>query len=137
MLDPSQPNAVERYKQLVEALLELESLQHFDRLQKYIAGAAAKLCNSDEAWLFFPDQTNRTLNLERDSFGSEDQYREVSLSMDSSLEGWVLTNQQPVLINDANGYDHRMGELISLTGTVIKGALIVPMTVNGKQVGVL
>ncbi len=137
MVESSQPNAVERYKQLVTVLLELESILNTDQILKYISGAAAKLCNTREAWLFLSDQTNHRLYLQRDSFANDAQYRELSLPINSSAEGWVISNQQPVMINDASVYDNRIGDLISLPGIVIKSTLIVPMTVNGKQVGVL
>jgi signal transduction histidine kinase len=137
MPEKSQLSVVDRYKQLIYMLHELASILNTDQILEYIVDASIKLCNAEAAWILFPDPINRVLYLETGQFINDANYKGLSIPIDSSLEGGVFSTQQPELINDANVYDNRLGDLIRLPGVIIKSIIIVPLTANAKKYGVI
>lgn len=136
MSEKSQSTVVERYRQLVKALQELASILNTELLLEYIVQAAAELCDAEAAWILLPDQINHVLYLETGYFTKDKQFQGLSVPMDTSLEGWVISNQQTVMINDSSD-DHSLGDLISLPGIEINSILAVPLTTRSKRIGVL
>jgi signal transduction histidine kinase len=128
---------VERYKQLVKILQELASILNTEMLMEQIVNSAVTLCDASTAWILLLDQQHQELHLETTSLPSNSQYRGLVVPIGTSLEGWVLENQLPVLINDSSLYDHHYGETISLTNLEIKSILSIPVTTKDKRIGVL
>jgi signal transduction histidine kinase len=136
---PKKPHSiiVERYKQLVSVFQELASIMNTELLLEHIVSAAANLCNADAVWILFPDQINQTLILNAGKFTNDAHHQGLTIALTGSLEGWVNSNQQAVMINDSSTYDHRFGDVISIPGIEINSLLVIPMITKSKRIGVL
>jgi signal transduction histidine kinase len=131
------PAIVKRYKHLIGVFQELASILNTEQLLEHIVHEAAELCDSKSAWILFPYHIHHSLILETGCFTSNTQYEGYSTPLESSLEGWVFSNQQPVMINDTDSYDHGIGDFIVLPGIEIKSLLVVPITIKDKPIGIL
>ncbi|OGO12208.1 MAG: hypothetical protein A2Y53_00730 [Chloroflexi bacterium RBG_16_47_49] len=137
MLKKSQPTDIERYKQLVNALQELAAMLTKDLLLDYSVDAATRLSDAGSAWILFPDPRNEMLDISTGTSKDGLQLHGLSIPINCSIEGWVYSNKQPVMIIDTRYYDQSRGEFIQLPDIEIKSILIVPMISKGKQIGVL
>ena len=126
-----------RYQQLLIAIQELSSKMNLEEILDYIVHAASDLCDAQAAWILFPDQTERNLTLETGSFNNIAQYKGRSTVLETSLEGWVASNQQPMIVNDVNLYDGSNGNIIHLPDIEINSLLILPVTNKDRYIGVL
>jgi signal transduction histidine kinase len=132
-----QSTTVERYKQLIIVLQELASILNTKLLLEHIVEEAVNLCDAEAAWILFPDQIHHTLVLDTGSLSNDIHYQGFSTPLNSSLEGWVYTNQQPIMINNSSLYDHRFGDFICLPSIEIKSLLGIPVIFKGESIGVL
>jgi signal transduction histidine kinase len=99
--------------------------------------AAVEISGAEASWILFPYHIHHTLILETGRFPGEIRCQGFSTPMSTSLEGWVFSNQQPVIINNIGTYDHGIGDLISLPGLEIKSSLVVPISIKDNHIGIL
>jgi len=126
-----------RYRQLIEALRELASILNTEQLLERIVKVAAELCNAEHAWLVWSDPLNNLLQIKASTLSNNSQPRGLPIPIESSLEGWVLGNQKPVMINNPGLSKQNYGDIPNPTNLVIKSILSVPLTAKDKQNGVL
>ena len=127
----------ERYRQLIEALQELASILNTEQLLERIVKVAAELCNAEHAWLVWSDPLNNMLQIKASTLSNNSQPRGLPIPIESSLEGWVLGNQKPVMINNLGLSEQNYGDIPNPTNLKIKSILSVPLTAKDKQNGVL
>jgi signal transduction histidine kinase len=128
---------IERYKQLLEVLQGLASVLNPEQLMEEIVKAATELCNVEAAWFMLSDLSNQVLRIETTTLPNSPQDRGLIIPLESSLEGWVLMNQKPVMINNSSLYEHTYGKITSVIDLEIKSILSLPVTTNDRQIGVL
>ena len=128
---------VKRYKQLLSVLQELACILNTESLLERIVDSAADLLILKISWILFLDPINSSLYLNTTNFPINSHHTELSTPVNSSLEGWVFTNQHPVMINDPSLYDLRYGHFLYLPGIEIKSLLAIPIMIRGKSIGVL
>jgi hypothetical protein len=116
MIEAPRPAMVKKYKHLISVFQGLASILNTEQLLEHIVEEAVGLCDAKSAWILFPYHIHHTLILETGCFTSNTQYEGFSTPLNNSLEGWVFSNQQPVMINDTDSYDHGNGDFIILTG---------------------
>ncbi len=126
-----------RYRQLIEALQELASILNTEQLLERIVKVAAELCNAEHAWLVWSDPLNNLLQIKASTLSNNSQPRGLPIPIESSLEGWVLGNQKPVMINNPGLSEQNYGDIPNPTNLKIKSILSVPLTAKDKQNGVL
>lgn len=137
MTEASRPGMVKKYKHLISVFQELASILNTEQLLEHIVEEAVGLCDAKSAWILFPYHIHHTLILETGCFTNNTQYEGFSTPLNNSLEGWVFSNQQPVMINDTDLYDHGNGDFIILPGIELKSLLVVPITIKDKPLGIL
>ncbi len=132
-----QSSTLNRYKQLLRVLQELACILNTEALLERIVDSAAELSNSNLSLILFPDLINSSLYLKTSNIPIHTHHLGLSTPVNTSLEGWVFTNKQPVMVNDPSLYDLRYGHLIYLPGIEVKSLLAIPITFRGKCMGVL
>ena len=137
MLEKKQLKVVERYRQLIEVLQELASILNTEQLLEHIVKAATELCNAEQAWLFWLDPPNHVLQIKASTLPNISQSRGLAMPIESSLEGWVLVNQKPVMINNPRLSDQGFGDITNPINLEIKSILSIPLTAKDKPIGVL
>jgi signal transduction histidine kinase len=137
MSENTQLTIIDRYKQLIEVLQKLASILNTEQLLEHTIKAATMLCSAEQAWLLLADQPNPVLQIEVSTLPNDQKKRGMVIPINSTLEGWVLDNQKPVMISDSRVYDQRYGRITNPSNLEIKSILSLPLTVKDKTLGVL
>jgi len=128
---------LDNYQRLLEISRDLASTLDLRVLLHHIVHAAADLCNAEAASILLYDQNRQDLRFEVATNMDDPLMRGISVPVDSSLAGWIVTNRQPVLISDVEK-DHRhynqVGDSVNIK---IKTLLGVPLIRKDKVIGVL
>lgn len=134
MTDQIQADLLPRYQRLIEISRELVSTLDLDSLLQRIVHAAADLCNAEAASILLYDGTKQELYFQAATNLDDPLQRGLVVSMDS-LAGWIIKNQQPVLIPDVSQDSRHGGEVTA--GFATRSLLGVPISTKHKVVGVL
>ncbi len=137
MPDKKQLTIVKRYRQLIKVLQELASILNTEQLLEHIVKAAAELCNAEQAWLLWLDPPNNVLHIKSSTLPNNLQPRGHIIPIKSSLEGQVLINHKPLMINNPCLSDQGFGDITRPTNLEIKTILSIPLTIKDKPIGVL
>jgi len=125
---------LERYQRLIEISRELASTLDLNALLQGIVHAAADLCNAEAASILLYDMGKQELYFQAATNLDEPLRRGIIVSMDS-LAGWIIKEQQPVLIADVSQDARHGGEVTTSFAT--RSLLGVPISTKHKVVGVL
>ena len=134
MTDQIQADLLPRYQRLIEITRELASTLDLNALLQRIVRAAADLCNAEAASILLYDESKQVLYFQAATNLDEPLQRGLVVSMDS-LAGWIIKNQQPVLIPDVSQDSRHWGEVAASFAT--HNLLGVPISTKHKVVGVL
>jgi len=126
-----------RYQNLIEVQQELASILNTDQLMERTVKAALELCQAEHAIIFMPDPTSQILLYKVGTFPNQARLRQLAVSIDDSLEGWVFFRQQPVIINDTQSYDQHYGKITPIDHVDIRSICSVPLVANSTPIGVL
>ena len=103
MTKPISASEVRKLRRLIEISRELASTFDLDVLLNKIVAAAVNLCSASAASILLYDKKNGELFFQATTNIEASSMRGFKVPVDSSLAGWVLTNQQPLLIVDPSG----------------------------------
>ena len=134
MNDQIHADLLPRYQRLIEITRELASTLDLNALLQRIVHAAADLCNAEVASILLYDESKQVLYFQAATNLDEPLQRGLVVSMDS-LAGWIIKNQQPVLIPDVSQDSRHGGEVAASFAT--HNLLGVPISTKHKVVGVL
>jgi signal transduction histidine kinase len=126
-----------RYEQLIQLQQELSAILNFDQLVRQITHAAIKLCQAEHAVIFLADQTTHSLQYKSSTLEVSDEYRQFSIPIEGSLEGWVFTNQKVGVINYSTSYEDGIGKITRLDDLQITSIMCLPLIAKGTTMGVL
>ena len=126
-----------RYQQLIDLNRELATILNIEQLFERMVKAAAELCQAEHAVLFLPDQTKQHLQFKIATLPNASEYRQVTLPVSDSLEGWVFSNKTPVTISDSHQYDQGSGPIITLDHLDVHSIISVPLIIKDSSIGVL
>jgi signal transduction histidine kinase len=132
-----QQTVLGRYQQLIDMQRELASILNVDQLLERIVKSAVTLCTAEHALVLMPDQAKERLQIRATTLPNQSKYRQLSIWIENHLEGWVLNNQQPVMINDLHTYDQQYGKVATPNHFEENSIISVPMIVKGASIGVL
>ncbi len=132
-----QQTVLGRYEQLIQVQQELSAILNIEQLVQQVVRSVASLCQVEHAILYLHDQANQCLQLKSGTLEAREDYRPVTIRIDSSLEGWVFTHQKAVTIEDLAVYDGNYGKIAGLDDLQATSLLCLPLLVKGTSVGVL
>lgn len=135
MIKNQQKTLLERYQRLIEISRGLASTFDLDILLDRIVNAAADLSNASEASILLYDETNNELVFQAAT--NEPVMRGLSVPVGSSIAGWIVRNQEPIIIGDVS-HDERYFKNIEDTVKIPTYSLLgVPMIAKDKVIGAL
>jgi GAF domain-containing protein len=129
-----QADLLPRYQRLIEISRELASTLDLNALLQRIVHAAADLCNAEVASILLYDVSKQELYFQAATNLDDPLQRGQVVSMDS-LAGWIIKNQQSILIPDVSQDSRHGGEVAASFAT--RNLLGVPISTKHKVVGVL
>lgn len=125
------------YQRLLDISRDLASTLDLSELLYRIVHAAADLCDTEEASILLYDQNRQELRFEAATNLDDPFMRGVSVPVDSSLAGWMVTNRQPVLIENVENDARHFGQVGVAVNMQIKSLLGVPLIRKEKVIGAL
>jgi signal transduction histidine kinase len=137
VINPTQPNLLRRYQNLLAISRDLASTLDLNVLLDRIVHAAAELSDAQEASILLYDQTKGELYFHAATNLDEPMRRGLTVPVDSSIAGWIVTNRQPIIISDAQQDTRHFGQIATVTNVETRSLLGVPMITKDKVVGAL
>jgi signal transduction histidine kinase len=125
------------FQRLLEISRDLASTLDLNDLLYRIVHAAADLCNAEAASILLYDQHRNDLRFEVTTNMDNPLMRGISIPVDSSLAGWIVTNRQPVLISDVEKDNRHFGQVGVSVNMKIKTLLGVPLIHKENVIGAL
>jgi signal transduction histidine kinase len=128
---------VERYQRLIELSQDLVSTLDLDVLLRHIVRAAADLIEAEQASILLYDHVKGELYFEATTNLDQPMMQGLSVPVEGSIAGWIVTNRQPLIISDANKDNRYFNHVAKVTQTKTTSLLGVPLINKDKVVGAL
>lgn len=137
-MDNSGPAVLlERYQKLIELSRDLTSTLDLSTLLMHIVQAAAKLCNAEAASILLYDDIHQQLFFQAASNLDAPKMKGLIVPVDNSIAGWIIRNQEPVIVSDAQTDPRHFGNIGKATNVETRSLLGVPLSTKDKSIGVL
>lgn len=128
---------IARYQRVIAISSDLALTLDLERLLNNVVHAAAELCDAQAASILLYDEVKGVLKFDAASNLSEPVMHGLVVPVDSSIAGWIVTNNKPVIIDNAEA-DPRHYEGVGLATKIKTTSMLgVPMVAKGKVIGAL
>lgn len=131
------PRLVKRYARLLEIASELVSVLDLNTLLQHIVDAAQELTESEGASLLLYDPQTHQLYFQAATGPLNEQEKQTAIPAESSIAGWIFTNNEPLLVEDAKSDPRFFREIDVLTHFQTRSILGVPLHAKDKTLGVI
>jgi signal transduction histidine kinase len=128
---------LKRYQRLIRISRDLASTLDLDVLLSRIVQAAADLSYAEAASILLFDQNKNELYFQAASNLDEPLLRGLIVPVDSSIAGWIVTHQEPIIINDVKQDNRHYENIAEATEVQTNSLLGVPLITKNKVIGVL
>ncbi len=126
-----------RYERLMAISRQLNSTLDLSTLLNRIIDAATELTGTEEASILLIDPATGQLRFEASSNLTRAEMEAIPVPMNGSLAGWVVTHDQPVLVEDARSDERWFPRVDKTTQVITRNLLAVPMNLQNKPIGVV
>ncbi|HVN53601.1 MAG TPA: ATP-binding protein [Anaerolineaceae bacterium] len=138
MVKPSSyPTRIQRYQRLIEISRDLASILDLDVLLKRIVSVAAELSNAQEASILLYDESSYQLYFQAATNMDESMMRGISVPLEGSIAGWIITNRKPVIVSDVHRDPRYFGNVEEATQFMTSSLIGVPLINKDRVLGVL
>jgi signal transduction histidine kinase len=131
------PRLLKRYARLLEIASELVSVLDLNTLLQHIVDAAQELTESEGASLLLYDPQTHQLYFQAATGPLNEQEKQTAIPAESSIAGWIFTNNEPLLVEDAKSDPRFFREIDVLTQFKTRSILGVPLHAKDKTLGVI
>lgn len=126
-----------QYKRLVEISRDLASTLNLDALLRRIIDCAVELSEAEAASIILYEETTRELYFRNATNLDERLVTGISVPLEGSIAGWIVTNRKPVIVNDAHKDPRFFGKVEKTTNFLTMSLIGVPLINKDKVLGVL
>ncbi len=137
MSEITRTTLLERYQRLIEIARDLASTLDLDTLLYRIVRVAADLSQAAEASILLYDEGKNELRFQAATNLDNPTIRGVSVPVEHSVAGWIVTHCEPLIIRDVKNDERHFGHINQTTTLKTKSLLGVPLIHKGEVVGVL
>jgi signal transduction histidine kinase len=137
MTDKAQASLLERYRRLAEISRNLASTVDLNILLDRITEAAAHVSGSEAASILLFDENQGQLYFESATNLDEPLMRGLIVPVEDSIAGWIVTNGQPVIIDDTQNDPRHFSQVGKATNVTTTSLLGVPLIAKDKVIGAL
>ena len=131
------PLLLHRYVRLLEVSTDLASTLKLETLLQHIVEAAMELTDSEAASLLLYDPQAHQLYFEAATNDLVDQLGRTAVPAEDSIAGWVFTNREPLVVQDALRDSRFFREVDVLTRFSTSSVMGVPLRTKDKTLGVI
>jgi len=126
-----------QYKRLIELSRDLALTLNLDTLLRRIINIAVELSEAEAASILLYDESTCHLHFRNSTNFDEQVTNGINVPLEGSIAGWVVTNRQPVIVNDAHN-DPRFSGIVEKATNYHTSSLIgIPMIYKDRMLGVL
>jgi signal transduction histidine kinase len=127
-----------RYERIIEISQELTSTLNTTTLLRRIVQAAAEVTDSEAASILLLDTASGELRFEMASNMQTHDFERISVPLDSSLAGWVVTHGEPLVVDDVRNEPRFFSEVDEETEFKTRNLLALPLRSHrGNVIGCL
>jgi signal transduction histidine kinase len=127
-----------RYERIIEISQELTSTLNTPTLLRRIVQAAAEVTESEAASILLLDTASGELRFEMASNMQTHDFERISVPLDSSLAGWVVTHGEPLVVDDVRNEPRFFSEVDEETEFKTRNLLALPLRSHrGNVIGCL
>ncbi len=137
MTKVNDPSLLEKYQRLIEITLDLASTLDQKVLLNRIVQVAADLSSAEAASILLYDEINQQLYFQATTNLAEPVMHGLTVPVDSSIAGWIITNRKPIIVSDTAQDDRHFDQVSKAVNVSTTSLLGVPLIAKGKVVGVL
>lgn len=135
--EPAVLSKKQRLERLLEISRTLAATLELPPLLEAIISVACELTQSDVASILLYDPEKSRLRFEAVPGFQQQELIDVTVPLDSSVAGWIYTNNRPMVIQDARSEPRVYRPIDKALGFETRSILGVPLAVRGKTIGVL
>jgi signal transduction histidine kinase len=128
---------LDSYLRLIENSRDLASTLDLDTLLNDIVRASADITHAEAASILLYDDTARQLYFQVATNIDEPTMRGLVVPLEKSIAGWIVTNREPLRIEDAHKDERFFSDVEQSIGYETKTMLGIPLITKNKVVGVL
>ncbi|HJW91108.1 MAG TPA: GAF domain-containing sensor histidine kinase [Anaerolineales bacterium] len=128
---------LERYQRLAEISRDLASTLDLNALLNRIAHAAADLSQAEAASILLYDEPKQQLYFESSTNLDEPLMRGLTVPVEGSIAGLIVTSRQPIIISDTQNDPRHFGNIAKQTKVTTTSILGVPLIAKDKVIGAL
>ena len=128
---------LDSYRRLIDISRDLASTLDLDILLSRIVHAAAEISGSEAASILLYDDASRQLYFQVSTNMDESTRRGITVPLDGSIAGWIVTNRKPVRITNVHDDERFYSNVEAVTGLSTQSLLGIPLITKNKIVGVL
>lgn len=128
---------LDSYRRLIDISRDLASTLDLDILLSRIVHAAAEISGAEAASILLYDDASRQLYFQVSTNMDESTRRGITVPLDGSIAGWIVTNRKPVRITNAHEDLRFYSNVEAVTGLSTQSLLGIPLITKNKIVGVL
>jgi signal transduction histidine kinase len=125
------------YQNLINISCDLASELDLNILLTKIVNAAREISDSEEASILMFDPAKNTLYFQAATNLDTQLNRGVVVPLEESIAGWIVQNQEPIIVDDPQKDKRHFNSIQSITNIKVHSLLGIPLLSKGKVIGVL
>lgn len=131
------PDLIEHYRRIIEISNQLVTNYDHASLLKKIVSAATELIQTEAASILLLDEATGQLRFAYASNIKAHEMEEIVVPIDSSIAGWILTHNEPRVIEDLKRETQHFQGVDNKIGFSSRNLLGVPMRTHERVIGVM
>jgi signal transduction histidine kinase len=128
---------VKRMERVIAVSQTLAATLEQDRLLKLVIEAARDLAGSEAASILLLDPLSSELRFEASTGLEPSEVADVSVPLDGSVAGWIVSNRQPMLVPDTSREPRWNPSVDNLVAFASRSIVGVPLIAHGQTLGAL
>ncbi len=128
---------LQRYQRLIEISRDLASTLELNVLLNRIVSVAVELSAAQEASILLYDEPSHQLYFQAATNLDEPMMRGISVPLEGSIAGWIVTHRKPVIVSDVHRDPRYFGHVEETTQTPTSSLIGVPLINKDRVLGVL
>ncbi len=128
---------IEHLTVMLEITRNLNSTLDLPALEKLIVESATELTACEDSSILLIDPKTGELRFESSAGLKEEKTQPIVVPLDSSIAGWIVKNNEPVIIADVSKDPRHLKRADEATGFHTHSLIGVPMSFKGRIIGVL
>lgn len=137
MIDQVVPTPLQRYQRLIELSRDLASTLDLDILLQRIVNAGAELTGAEASSILLYDGNKNQLFFQVSTNLETPLMRGLAVPVEGSIAGWIVTNEKPLIVNDAKNDPRFYDNIQNQTSFETHSLLGAPLIAKDKCVGVV